>query len=209
MILKVHEESISQRHLDIVIDYLINDGVIIYPTDTVYAFGCSLHSRKAMETISRLKNLPKGANHYSLVCKDLSDISAYTMQVDTHVFKMMKRALPGPYTFILKANSLVPKIFKSKKKTVGIRVPNHGTVRRLVEELGHPLVSSSVVSGDDLVEYSTNPELMHERYKSDIDVVIDGGIGGLNPSAVIDCSGSEIEVLRAEPEQLEHIGLIV
>ena len=207
MILKVYEKNISERHLDIVIDYLINDGVIIYPTDTVYAFGCSLYSRKGMEKISRLKNLPPGANQYSLICKDLSDISEYTTQVDTKVFKIMKRALPGPYTFILKANSLVPKIFKSKKKTIGIRVPNNKLVKYLVETLGHPLVSSSVIASDDMVEYSTNPELIHERYKADIDVVIDGGVGGLNPSAVLDCSGKEIEILRAEPEQLERIGI--
>jgi tRNA threonylcarbamoyl adenosine modification protein (Sua5/YciO/YrdC/YwlC family) len=170
-------------------------GVIIYPTDTVYAFGADMYNSKAIEKISRLKKISESAN-YSIICHDLSHLSDYTLQISNDIFRLMKRALPGPYTFILKANNQVPKLFHSKKKTIGIRVPDNAIARAIVEALGNPIVSSSIHDDDEVIEYTTDPDLIYERYEDQIDLLVDGGFGDNEASTVLDCTGDEIEILR-------------
>ncbi len=196
MIIKLYPENINERQLDQAIACLKKDGVIVYPTDTVYAFGCDMNSPKAIERISRIKKMPGEIDKFSLVCSDLSHLSDYCQQISTPTFKLMKRLLPGAYTFILNANSNVPKFFRSKKKTVGIRIPDNLIARMLVEKLGNPIVSSSVIDDDEVVEYTTDPELIYERYQNEIDLLVDGGYGDNQPSTVIDCTGDEWEVIR-------------
>ena len=190
--------------MSIIIDVLINDGVMIYPTDTVYAYACSLYSRKGMERIAQLKGHDGNTTRYSLVCKDLSQASEYTAQIGNQIFRAMKRNLPGPFTFILPANGQVPRIFRSRKKTVGIRVPDHPLVTRVVEELGHPLVSSSVHSQDEIVEHLADPELIYDQYKKQVDLVIDGGPGGLDGSTIIDCTSGDLELVRVGAGEFEE-----
>ncbi len=196
MMVRSYGADIGERNLDQIVECLRNGGLIIYPTDTLYAVGCDLNNHKAIEKLRIVQRLPEDSDKFSLICSDLSHLSDYTTQIDNVVFKLMKRLLPGPYTFILKANNQVPKIFKSKKKTVGIRVPDHGIPRKIVEALGNPILASSVHSVDEIEEYLTDPELMHEYYGDAVDIVIDGGYGGLTPSTILDCSGDEMEVLR-------------
>lgn len=194
MRVRLYEENVNERQLQQVIDCLQAGGVIIYPTDTVYAFGADMYNNKAIEKINRLKKLDQG--QYAIICHDLSNLSDYTLQLPNQVFKMMKRALPGPYTFILKANAHVPKLFHSKRKTIGIRVPDNAIALAIVQALGNPIVSSSVLDLDDIVEYTTDPDLIWERYGEDIDMLVDGGYGDNQASTVLDCSGDEIEVIR-------------
>lgn len=196
MMVRSYGDDIGERQLDQIVECLKNGGLIIYPTDTLYAVGCDLNNHKAIEKLRLVQQLPEDSDKFSLICANLSHLSDYTTQIDNVVFKLMKRLLPGPYTFILKANNSVPKIFKSKKKTVGIRVPNHGIPRKIVEALGNPILASSVHSEDEVEEYLTDPELMHEYYGDAIAIVIDGGYGGLIPSTIIDCSDDLIEVIR-------------
>lgn len=197
MLIKLYEKNTNIKKVYQIVDCLRKGGVIIYPTDTIYAFGCDMYNSRAIERISKIKGLPKGTDKYSLVCFDLSNLSDFTAQIDNSVFKLMKKVLPGPYTFILKANAQVPKIFRSKKKTVGIRVPNNVIAKSLVENLGNPILSSSVHHDDDILEYSTDPELIYEKYGKLVDMVIDGGFGNNEPSTVLDCTnGSEVEILR-------------
>jgi tRNA threonylcarbamoyl adenosine modification protein (Sua5/YciO/YrdC/YwlC family) len=179
-----------------VVRILSEGGVIIYPTDTVYGLGCDIHNSRAVEKICRLKNINPAKINLSFICYDLSHISEYTKNLPTHVFKVMKKALPGPFTFILPSSNKVPKILDSKKKTVGIRIPNHNIPRQLVKELGNPILTTSVKDEDEVLEYSTDPELIYEKYKNLVDVVIDGGYGNNMPSTVIDCTDGIFEVIR-------------
>lgn len=198
MLIKLYNENPNERKLNIVIDVLKNDGVIIYPTDSVYAFGCNIFSPKALERIAKLKNLHPQKAHFSLIFYDLSQISNYTNPLNNEVFKLLKRNLPGPFTFILEANSNVPKMLKlNKKKTIGIRIPNNNIARNIVYKLGHPIFTTSVIENDDIIEYMTDPELIHEKYKDTVDLVIDGGFGNLTPSTIVDCTGSSgFEIIR-------------
>lgn len=195
MRIRLYEENVNAKQLDQVVDCLKKGGVIIYPTDTVYAFGADMYNSKAIEKISRLKKISESAN-YSIICHDLSNLSDYTLQISNDIFRMMKRALPGPYTFILKANNQVPKLFHSKKKTIGIRVPDNAIARAIVEALGNPIISSSIHDDDDVIEYTTDPDLIYERYENQIDLLVDGGFGDNEASTVLDCTGDEIEILR-------------
>lgn len=195
MRIRLYEENVNTKQLDQVVDCLKKGGVIIYPTDTVYAFGADMYNSKAVEKISRLKKISESAN-YSIICHDLSNLSDYTLQISNDIFRMMKRALPGPYTFILKANNQVPKLFHSKKKTIGIRVPDNVIARAIVEALGNPIISSSIHDDDLVLEYTTDPDLIYERYEDKIDLLVDGGIGDNEASTVLDCTGDEIEILR-------------
>ena len=197
MLIKLYEQNPSIKELKKVVEVLKNDGVIIYPTDSVYAFGCNIFSTKALERIARLKNLDPQKAHFSLIFYDLSQISNYTNPLSNEIFKLLKRNLPGPFTFILEANSKVPKMLKlNKKKTIGMRIPNNNIARQIVYELGNPIFTTSVIEDDDIIEYMTDPELIHEKYKDLVDLVIDGGTGSLTPSTIVDCTGSEIEVIR-------------
>ena len=195
MRIRLYEENVNAKQLDQVVDCLKKGGVIIYPTDTVYAFGADMYNSKAIEKISRLKKISELAN-YSIICHDLSHLSDYTLQISNDIFRLMKRALPGPYTFILKANNQVPKLFHSKKKTIGIRVPDNAIARAIVEALGNPIVSSSIHDDDEVIEYTTDPDLIYERYEDQIDLLVDGGFGDNEASTVLDCTGDEIEILR-------------
>lgn len=195
-ILKMHPENPPQRALNRVREVLENGGVIVYPTDTVYSFGCDLRQGKAIDRVARIKGLKKEKADFSIIFYDLSHLADYTMQVDTPTYKILKRNLPGPYTFILKANNTVPRIFKNKKKTIGIRIPDHNIPRSIVQELGNPIIASSVHDDDEIIEYTTDPDLIAEKYQGQVDLVIDGGIGTLEASTVVDLTSGEPELLR-------------
>lgn len=192
--IRLYEENPEARKLDEIVQTLKNGGVIIYPTDTVYGIGCDFSNVKAVQRVCQIKNAQPQS--LSFICYDLSEISEYAKHLSTPVFKVMKKALPGPFTFILEASSKVPKVLNAKKKTVGIRVPNNNIPRELVRRLGNPIITTSIRDEDEVIEYSTDPELIYEKYQNLVDVVIDGGYGGNTPSTVVDCSGEYIEVIR-------------
>ncbi len=197
MLIKLYEENPNPKDVKKVVEILKSDGVIIYPTDSVYAFGCNIFSQKALERIAQLKNLDPQKAQFSIIFYDLSQISNYTNPLSNEIFKLLKRNLPGPFTFILEANSKVPKMLKlNKKKTIGIRIPNNNIARQIVHELGNPIFTTSVIEHDDIIEYMTDPELIHEKYKNLVDLVIDGGPGNLVASTIVDCTGEEIEIIR-------------
>lgn len=197
MFLEIHPDNPDQRKIAQAIAILKKGGIIIYPTDTVYSMACDLMNRKAVEKMAQLKGIKIEKANFSLICYDLSDISDYTVQFSNATYKLMKKALPGPFTFILNANKSVPKLFQSKKKTIGIRVPDNNIARMLVQEMGNPLISTSVHDDDEIVEYTTDPELIHEKYENQVDLVIDGGYGNNEASTVIDCTNNnEPEIIR-------------
>ncbi|MCH7400556.1 L-threonylcarbamoyladenylate synthase [Belliella kenyensis] len=195
-LIKLYPENPEIKKIDYIVNALKNGAVIIYPTDTVYGMGCDIHNQRAVERICQIKGIKPKKHNFSFICYDLSNISEYTRALNTPVFKMMKKALPGPFTFILEANTSVPKILNSNKKTVGIRVPDHNIPRMLVKELGQPILTTSIRDEDDVIEYSTDPELIFEKYENLVDIVIDGGYGNNVGSTIVDCSGEEIVVVR-------------
>jgi tRNA threonylcarbamoyl adenosine modification protein (Sua5/YciO/YrdC/YwlC family) len=192
MVVKLYPENPDPKVIDRVVGVLENGGVIVYPTDTVYAFGCSLKSPKAIE---RVKAIRHKEGHLAIVCAGLSHIADYA-KVETPVFKVLKRNLPGPFTFILRASGRVPDKFLERRKNVGVRIPSNGIPRAIVERLGHPLVTASVRDDDEVIEYTTDPELIHEKYGALVDLVIDGGYGNNEASTVVDCTDEEIEMVR-------------
>ncbi len=196
MLIKLYEENTEQRRVDQIVDILRSGGIIIYPTDTVYSIGCDITKEKAVEKIAKLKGIKIEKAHFSFICHDLSHLSDYTRPIPNNVFKLMRRNLPGPFTFILEANSNVPRYFKGKKKTIGIRVPNNSIIREIVRELGNPIFSSSIHDSDEIIAYTTDPELIHEEWSEKVDVVIDGGYCGNEVSTIIDCTNNEIEIVR-------------
>lgn len=195
-LIKIYPENPNPRAINKVIDVLENGGVIIYPTDTVYSFGCDITKTKALEKVARLKETKIEKANFSIIFSDLSHLSEYTKQVDTPTYKLLNRALPGPYTFILPASNAVPKIFKNKKKTIGIRIPDNNIPREIVKALGNPIIATSVHDEDEIIDYTTDPELILEKYGKQVDLVIDGGMGDNDASTVIDLTGGEPEVLR-------------
>ena len=199
MFLQINTENPSMRKIGKVIECLENGGVIVYPTDTVYGLGCDIHNQKAVERICRIKGIKPNKANLSFICNDLSHLSEYAAQLDNSTFKLLKRTLPGPFTFILKASNVVPKLFKNNKKTVGIRVPDNKIAQTLVQELGRPILSTSLKADDDFVEYLTDPFDIYEQYKKLVDIVIDGGIGRTVPSTVVDCTGYEPCLLYTSP----------
>ncbi|GMQ29266.1 L-threonylcarbamoyladenylate synthase [Algoriphagus confluentis] len=203
--IRLYEENPDPKRVRHVVNVLRNGGIIIYPTDTVYGMGCDITNQRAVEKICKIKGINPRKHNFSFVCADLSNISQYTRVITKPVFKMMKKGLPGPFTFILEASSQVPKILHSNKKTVGIRVPNHGVPRAIVEELGQPILSTSIHDEDEIIEYSTDPELIFEKYQNLVDVVIDGGYGSNVPSTILDCTGDEVVLLREGLGNLEEI----
>jgi tRNA threonylcarbamoyl adenosine modification protein (Sua5/YciO/YrdC/YwlC family) len=198
MLLRINPDNILTEDIYRAVDALKNNGVIIYPTDSVYAMGCSLHSPKGIEKLARIKKTEPEKVNFTLICSDLSHLSDYTKAIPNTVFRIMKKALPGPYTFILPASGEVPKLFlKQNKKTVGIRVPDNAICREIVKILGSPLVSTSLHNQEDeLVDYFTEPDNIYLYFQQIADVVIDGGYGNINPTTVIDCTGDEPEVTR-------------
>jgi tRNA threonylcarbamoyl adenosine modification protein (Sua5/YciO/YrdC/YwlC family) len=193
--IKIYEEKTSEAAIEKVVKVLKDGGLIIYPTDTVYGLGCDITNSKALERIAKIKGVKLEKANFSFVCHDLSNLSDYVKQIDTATFKVLKRALPGPYTFILPGNNNLPKEFK-KKTTVGIRVPNNNITLEIVKKLGNPIVSTSIHDDDEVLEYSTDPELIFEKWQNLVDMVIDGGYGDNEPSTIIDLSGFEPEVIR-------------
>jgi tRNA threonylcarbamoyl adenosine modification protein (Sua5/YciO/YrdC/YwlC family) len=204
MLVKIHPINPEERQLLKVIEVLENGGVIIIPTDGVYAFACLLHKTKAAEKVAQLKGKKLEKADLSFIFEDLSHLAEYTRQVETWVYKLMKRNLPGPFTFILNANTEVPKIFKNNKKTIGIRIPDNKICLEIVNRLQLPLITASVHDNDEVVEYTTDPDLIHERWGHIVDLVIDGGYGQNTPSAVLDCTGDELVVVREGLKELEY-----
>lgn len=193
--IKIYNDKPNEAAISKVVDVLKNGGLIIYPTDTVYGLGCDINNSKALEKIAKIKGVKLEKANFSFVCSDLSNISNYVKQLDTATFKLLKRALPGPYTFILPGGSNLPKEFK-KKTTVGIRVPDNNIAIAIVKMLGNPIVSSSIHDDDEVLEYSTDPELIFEKWQNSVDIVIDGGYGDNLASTIIDVSGFEPIVVR-------------
>jgi tRNA threonylcarbamoyl adenosine modification protein (Sua5/YciO/YrdC/YwlC family) len=194
MLLHIHPDNPQPRNIQTVVETLRKGGIIIYPTDTIYGLGCNIHDQKAIERICRIKQVNPLKAQLSFICYDLSDLSRYTKSISTPLYRMLKSYLPGPYTCILPASKEVPKILKSKKDTIGIRVPDNNIARSIVKELGHPILSTTLPG--DMVEEYTDPELMYTNFEKLVDVVVDGGIGGMTPSTIIDCTGEEPVVIR-------------
>lgn len=196
MYLEIHPDNPEPRKIAQAVEIIRKGGVVIFPTDTIYALGCDLNNTKAIEKVCRiLGKKPERAN-LSLICADLSDMSSYSAPINSTVFRLMKHCLPGPYTFILRSSRLVPKLFQSNKKTVGIRVPDNNIIRSLLQQLGNPLVSSSVHSEDEIIEYLTDPQEIYEKFENQIDLMIDGGTGDNQASTIIDCVDGEPVLVR-------------
>jgi len=203
MLVKLFNENPNLREILKVVDVLRKGGLIIYPTDTVYGLGCDITNAKAVEKVARIKNVKVEKNNFSFICSDLSHISDFTKPISNSVFKLMKKNLPGPFTFILDANNNLPKYFKGKK-TVGIRVPDNNIIREIIRELGNPILSTSIHDEDEILEYSTDPELIYEKYQDIAEIVIDGGYGEFIPSTIVDCTGEEIVIVREGKGVLEY-----
>lgn len=195
MLLKIYPENPNPKDIKLVVDVLKNGGVIIYPTDTVYGIGCDITNAKAVERVARYKNVKVEKSNFSFICIDLSQLASFSKPISAQVFKLLKRYLPGPFTFILNANSNVPKYFKGKKKTVGVRIPDSSIILEIVRVLGNPIMSTSIHNDDDdILEYSTDPELIHEKFVDIADLIIDGGYGENIASTIVDCT-EEIPVI--------------
>jgi len=193
--IKIYPENPNPKEIDRVVKILHNGGIIIYPTDTVYGLGCDISNHKAMERVAKLKGVKLEKANFSFIVNDLSHLADFTKQIDTATFKILKRAFPGAYTFILEGNNKLPKAFK-KKKNVGIRIPNNAIILEIVKQLGNPIITTSIYDEDEVIEYTTDPELIFEKWQDKVDAVIDGGYGDNVASTVIDLTGYEPEILR-------------
>jgi tRNA threonylcarbamoyl adenosine modification protein (Sua5/YciO/YrdC/YwlC family) len=203
MLIRVYEENPNEKVLEQIVTVLKKGGIIIYPTDTVYGLGCDITNHKAIEKIAQLRGIKPEKANFSFICYDLSHIADFIKPIDNATFRVLKKALPGPFTFIFNANNNVPKLLASKKKTVGIRVPDNNIARQIVKMLGNPILSTSIRDDDEILEYTTDPELIHEKYEDKVDLVIDGGYGDNQASTVIDCTNGEFEVIREGKGVLE------
>tara|TARA_R110000868_G_scaffold12777_3_gene60543 strand:+ start:915 stop:1544 length:630 start_codon:yes stop_codon:yes gene_type:complete len=206
LFIKMYAENPDPAKVELVVKVLRKGGVIIYPTDTVYGMGCDIFNTRAIDRIKRIKQLKGKKVDMSFICYDLSHISEYTKSLSTAVFKLMKKTLPGPFTFILNSSNKVPKILNASKKTVGIRVPDNNIPRAIVKELGNPIITTSIKDDDDVIEYSTDPELILEKFDGLVDLVIDGGYGNIMASTVVDCTGDNPEILREGLGDVDLIG---
>lgn len=196
MLLKIYPQNLNSRHIQKVVDILKEGGIVIYPTDTVYALGCDMKNPRAIERLARLKGVKPAKANFSFIFHDLSHLSDYTKQVSNPVFKLLKKNLPGPFTFILPATNEVHKLFKNNKKTIGIRIPDNPITLELVKALGNPIITTSIHDDDQILEYTTDPDAIYENYRDVVDVVIDGGFGNNIASTVVDCTSSDIEIIR-------------
>jgi tRNA threonylcarbamoyl adenosine modification protein (Sua5/YciO/YrdC/YwlC family) len=203
MLLRIYEENPNEKAIEQVVSVLKKGGIIIYPTDTVYGLGCDITNPKAIERIAKLRGIKPEKANFSFICYDLSDISEYIKPIDTSTFRVLKRALPGPFTFIFNASHKVPKLLSSNKKTAGIRVPDNNIAREIVRFLGNPILSTSIHDEDEIIEYSTDPELIHEKYEETVDIVIDGGYGDNIASTVVDCTKEGFDIIREGKGNLE------
>jgi tRNA threonylcarbamoyl adenosine modification protein (Sua5/YciO/YrdC/YwlC family) len=195
-LLKIHPDNPENRKIERVVSKLKEGGIVIYPTDTIYGIGCDLFNKKAVEKLCQILAIKPQKLNLSFICADISQISEYVKRIETPVFKILKRYLPGPYTFILESSSKVPKVLDVNKKTVGIRIPDHRIPQLIVEMLGNPIITSSIKDEDKIKEYTTDPEEIYEDLKNVVDLVIDGGIGGNVPSTIIDCTNDQMEIVR-------------
>lgn len=203
MLVRLYDDNPNTRDVQRIVELLRSGGVIVYPTDTIYGVGCDITQVKAVERVARIKGVDVAKSNFSFICSDLGHLSTYARPIQNPVFKLMKRCLPGPFTFVLEASNNVPKYFKGKKKTIGIRVPDNNIIREIVKELGNPILSTSVKDDDEIIEYTTDPELIHEKYGALVDLVIDGGYGGNIPSTIIDCTGDYPEITRQGKGEVE------
>lgn len=201
-LIKLYEENPNEKLVQEIVKVLRNGGIIIYPTDTVYGLGCDINNTRALEKIAQLRGVKLEKANFSFVCESLSNVSDYVKQMDTSTFKILKRSLPGPYTFILEGNNNMPSVFK-KKKTVGLRVPDNNITRAIVRALGNPIISTSIHDEDEVIEYTTDPELIYEKWENLVDIVVDGGYGGNIPSTVIDLTQGEPLLIREGKGSLE------
>lgn len=193
---KLYHDATDEQLVRNVAEFLGDGAIVILPTDSVYSLACDIQNERALEKMARIKGLKLKEADFSILCDDLSLLSDYCKPFSNQVFKLLKRNLPGPFTFILEANSNIPKIFKKNRKTVGIRIPDNNISRQIVSALGRPVIVTSVKDDDEIIEYTTDPELIAERYENQVDIVVDGGVGSNQPSTVVDCTGSEIEIIR-------------
>lgn len=196
MLLRITPNNIEWKKIRQIGDILKNGGIIIYPTDTIYGLGCDINNQKAVEKICRLRNLDYKTANLSFICKDIGQVSNYTKTINNQIFKVLKKNLPGPFTFILPSSNAVPKLFKNKKRTVGVRIPDHPVPLAIVEELGRPILTTSLRSDDEILEYFTDPQHIYEDFKNKVDVFIDSGYGGNMPSTVVDCTDGDPVILR-------------
>jgi tRNA threonylcarbamoyl adenosine modification protein (Sua5/YciO/YrdC/YwlC family) len=204
MLLRIYPENPGHDRIRKVVEVLEEGGIIIYPTDTVYAMGCDVKAHRSIERIANLKGLNPLNPDMSLIFHDMSQLSEYTIIRDNSVFKLLKRNLPGPFTFIVKANNQIPKLFKNKKKTVGIRIPDNNIVLEMVKELGRPIITTSIHDPDEVIEYTTDPELIYEKYCDFADIIINGGYGKNEASTIVDCTADEISIIRQGLGILEY-----
>ena len=202
MLIRLYDENPNLKEILTIVEILRDGGVIIYPTDTIYGIGCDITKSKAVERVARIKKINPEKTALSFIFSDLSHISDYCKPLNNSIFKLLKKNLPGPFTFILDANSNVPKLFKSSKKSLGIRIPNNNIIREIIRELGNPILSTSVHDEDTIIEYTTDPELIHEKFGDLVDLVIDGGYGGNVPSTIVDCTGDEPVITRVGKGEL-------
>ncbi|MBN2616283.1 MAG: threonylcarbamoyl-AMP synthase [Bacteroidales bacterium] len=202
MLLKIYPENPAPRHIEMVLEGLKQGHVFVFPTDTVYGLGCDLYNTKAFDRLEQIKGGKKTKKTFSIIVSDISMLSEFTKPIDNSIFRMLKRNIPGPFTFILEANSSVPKLFQSKKRTIGVRIPDNPFMLHVVQALGHPLVTTSIHNEDKIIDYTTDPELIHEQYEHIVDGVVDGGFSHNIPSTVIDCTGGHPEIIR------EGLGLL-
>ncbi len=196
MLLNIHSVNPDKRKIGQIVEVLKKGGVIVYPTDSVYGFACDINNKSAIERICQLRGIKPEKANFSIVCKDISELSTYAKQVDNVTFRLLKKHLPGPFTFILAASNHAPGIFRKSKKTIGIRIPENKIALSIVEELGNPILTASLKDEDEIIEYSVDPEIIHDRLEKQVNVVIDGGIGNNEPSTVVDCTGSSPEIIR-------------
>lgn len=203
MLVRIYPENPNPREISKVVETLRAGGLVIYPTDTVYGLGCDFNNNKAVEKVAQIKGINLKKDHLSIICHDLSHLADYTRPLDSTTFKLLKKHLPGPFTFILPANNNVPRIFKNNKKTIGLRIPDNSIILEIVRELGNPVLSTSIRDEDEVLEYTTDPELIHEKFKDLVDIVVDGGYGGNEGSTIVDCTTFPFEILRQGKGDLE------
>lgn len=203
MFLKLYPDNPNPRYVKMILECLEDDGLVIFPTDTIYAIGCSMKSTKALERMARIKGVKKEKANFSFIFHDLSMLSEFTKPINNDVFKMMKRNLPGPFTFIVEANNNIPKLFKNNKKTIGIRIPDQPIITNIVRELSYPIITTSVMDEDEISGHLTDPEDIFDAYKDKVDIIIDGGFGDKVESTVVDCTDNEIVILRQGKGTLE------
>lgn len=196
MLLQIHPKNPNPRHIKMILECLNDDGVIIFPTDTIYGIGCSINSSKAFERIAQIKGVRKEKANFSFIFHDLSMLSQFTKPISNDLYKLMKRNLPGPFTFIVEANNNIPKLFQSKKKTIGIRIPEQPIITNIVRELGSPIMTTSILDKDEISGFLTDPEEIYDRYKDRVDLILDGGYGDNQESTIVDCTDNDIVVLR-------------